>query len=136
MLTLSEGQRFAGRIRMKRGRPKPMSDKRRREIPIRDEVRYQVLGRDRDCVLRSLVPEVTCSALFEVHEPETRARFPGRKAWLNPNRCITLCGNHHGWVTRDLDRKATAIGLSIHEGDPDWSAEVWRAEHLAPRVQL
>lgn len=115
-----------------------MSDERRGEIDQRQEVCRLVLRRDGECVLKTLVPRIRCWGHHDAHEPETRARFPGRKAWLDPDRCVLLCQGHHRWVTADLDREATALGLSIHDGVdvPVFSARAWRERYLrlTPRV--
>jgi hypothetical protein len=104
------------------------SAKRKDERPQRDEVRRIVLQRDQACVM-FLLGFTGCWGPPEVHEPEFRSRFPGEKPWLDPDRAVRTCQGHNRWI-QENDASATSLGLSVHQGDPRWSAERWRAQHL------
>lgn len=117
-----------GTLKRTRTPIKAMSDKRAGELTQRADVRRVVLERDRECVMFFLGFS-DCWGPPEVHEPEFRSRFPGEKPWLDPDRAIRLCRGHNRWV-QEHDAWATSLGLSVHQGDPRWSAAAWRAKYL------
>jgi hypothetical protein len=99
-----------------------MSNKRRRQLIERAQVRQEVLERDGGCVWLlhawegpfrdpkvSLVGAPTrCAGPLDVHEVIPRSAWAG--GYLVPSNCVTLCRTHHTWVT-DNPSAAHSIGL-------------------------
>ena len=82
---------------MKRSRPKPMSQKRLAELPLRKKVREAVLERDEYLCQIGLFP--TCSRhATDVHEILTRARGGST---TDPDNCISLCRGCHRFITEN-----------------------------------
>lgn len=97
-----------GTSQLRRTRLKPMSDKRRAEIPERDRVREQVLRRDNYlCVAADLVPSVACWGHLDVDEIKPRSDGGD---YLNPDDCQSICRAHHDWKHAH-HKEALALGL-------------------------
>lgn len=94
-----------------------MSRKRAAEAPLRRAVVLAVRERDRTCQAANLVLDVACGGPLDVHEPMTRARFPGMKAWLDVDKALLICREHHDW-TDQHPKEAAALGLLV----PSWEA--------------
>jgi hypothetical protein len=95
----------------RRKRLKPMSDKRRAEIPERQRVVAEVLARDGfKCRVAPFLPDLACSGPLDGHEPRTRARGGDP---LDPDQVVTCCRLHHDWIHTNPD-EATALGLLEH----------------------
>lgn len=97
-----------------------MSARRKREAPIRGQVRAEVLERDGGCTARGIAPG-ECGSPFpsrpnlEVHEVVSRARW--RAGYLEPSNCRTFCQLHHDWVT-EHPKEAEALGLLAKASQP------------------
>lgn len=84
-----------------------MSEKRKAEIPIRKDVRGEVIRRDKVCQARDLVWEVACGGPLDVDEIVPRGRGGD---YLDPANCQLLCRNHHRWK-HEHPLRATALGF-------------------------
>jgi hypothetical protein len=78
----------------RRSRLRPMSAKRRRQVPARRALVEQVKERqDGRCLGAEVWPEIACDGVFEVDE------IIGRGVWaagyLVPTNCQGLCSAHH-----------------------------------------
>lgn len=91
----------------------PFSAKRLSEHERREQVRKEVLERDRVCRLSLHVRTGICGGPLDVHEPKTRARGGN---YLDPDECVLLCRKHHDWV-HDHPTEATELGLLIASWD-------------------
>ncbi|MFN2592336.1 MAG: hypothetical protein ABR532_05830 [Candidatus Dormibacteria bacterium] len=86
-----------------------MSDRRKAELPERQECRRIVLERDPICVFPGCTRPST-----EVHELH---RGAGRHTdYLDPKLCRGVCWLHHGWTTRN-PAKARRLGLALRTGE-------------------
>jgi hypothetical protein len=90
-----------------------ISAKRKKQLPLRDRVRQEVLARDRDCQAARLVPGIRCGGPLDTHEVKPRSTGGD---WLNPDHAIAICRLHHGWVG---DHPTEAARLGLHR----WSWE-------------
>jgi len=91
---------------------KPMSDKRKKQLPTREKVRVAVIARDKHCVALHM-PDVPCGqiggrASLEVHE--IRGGADRQATWLDPDWCITVCPQTHDWIDAERD-EAKRFGL-------------------------
>ena len=115
------------------------SDKRRRERPIRQNVRLDVVQRDRGCAFHTMSAIAggpgDCTGQVEVHEVTKRSRRPG--SHLDTEHCIALCSWPNQWI-KDNPAGAEAIGLAI----PSWPSldvddalsEAWRIRSHRSRL--
>ena len=95
------------------GRLNPMSDKRRKALGERKEVREEVLDRDGyTCTAKDILPDIDCWGPLDVDEIIGRGRGGD---WLDPENCQTLCRAHHMWK-HDNPEKALELGLSKRLG--------------------
>lgn len=74
-----------------------VSKKRRREAKQRAHVRGQALSRDRGCVAKGLLPEIECGGRLEVNEIIRRSQWAA--GYLDVDNTVTLCSEHHRYVT-------------------------------------
>lgn len=106
---------------MKRGRLKPVSDKRLAEREARADVRETTFKR---AGFRCQAPDgqfgIRCSGPLECHEKFTRGTTPG--SHLDDTVTLALCGAHHRYVT-DHPTEAHAAGL-----------RAWSWETRSPRM--
>lgn len=82
----------------------PVSEKRRRQLPARADVRAEVLRRaGHRCEAPALVPEVRCGSPFPdrpaLEVDELTGGANRSIEWLDPDRCQALCQLHHDWKT-------------------------------------
>ena len=100
----------------RKGRVKPVSDKRRGQAKEREQCRETVLSRDLTCRGCDVAP-VSCTRIpTEVHE---LGRGSYRSScWLNPELCLGMCRHCHQWVT-EHPREAQLLGLAW----PGWRVQ-------------
>lgn len=97
-------------------RLKPMSDKRRKELNKRTQVREEVLERDGyTCTAKEILPEIACWGPLDVDEIIGRGRGGD---WLDVDNCQVLCRAHHMWK-HDNPARALELGLSDRLGPRD-----------------
>ncbi len=100
--------------RLRRTPLRPISKKRKEQLPERQKVIDEVIARDGGCVAEGL-PGVPHGPLpdrkpLEVHELK---RGSGRaSAWLDADWCIALCPQAHDWVTENIP-EAKLLGLAV-----------------------
>lgn len=88
----------------RRTRLKPVSDKRKKQLPARAKVRDIVRARDRGCVARDM-PDVPCGqiggrASLEVHE--IRGGADRHATFLDPDFCVAVCPKTHDWIGENV----------------------------------
>ena len=106
---------------MKRTPLRPMSNKRRKQLIERAQVRQEVLERDGGCVFWAQAwstdqwlpgdlvgAPVRCQGPMDVHEVVRRSQ--NSEAWLTPALCVVLCRAHHSFVTEHPEA-AHRLGL-------------------------
>lgn len=112
------------------GRLRPMSKKRKAEMPARADTRSTVLARDRGCVAddmvhvlmadgrRVTVPhgQIGGRAPLEVHE--IRGGADRSTTYLEPDWCIALCPVAHDWIGSHRD-DAVELGLLARIKTPE-----------------
>jgi hypothetical protein len=92
-------------------RLRPMSDKKRAEIPERAAVKEAVFERDSyQCRIAPFLPDIECGGELDAHEPQSRARGGDP---LDVDQCVTACRRHHDWV-HEHPAAAAALGLLQH----------------------
>jgi len=103
-----------GTSRLKRTRLKPISDKRREEIPERQKTLEVVFARDkRQCRAAAFFPDMPCQGPLDGHEPLSRARGGNP---LDPDEVVTVCRGHHDHIHAHPEESA-ALGLLEHSWD-------------------
>ena len=90
---------------------KPMSDKRRKLLPLRKLLRAEVLERDGKCMAADLVPDVRCWGRAEGHEIIKHNKW--QAGWLRGDNVIAVCSIHNQWV-EDWPNRAFELGLMKH----------------------
>lgn len=82
----------------------PMSERRRKQLPKRADVRAEVLRRaGHRCEAIDLVPEVRCGSPFpdrpRLEVDELTGGANRSVEWLDADQCQALCQLHHDWKT-------------------------------------
>ena len=94
-------------IRKPRKRVKPMSDKRRDELPERREVWKRVFDRDGGrCRVAPFLPDNPCHG--ELHPHHLLKASQGGE--YTDDNLLTCCDHHNTWI-EDNPREAEALGL-------------------------
>ena len=88
---------------------KPMSDKRREELPERDRVRANVYKRDGyKCRIAPFLPDDPCMGRLTPHH----LKKAGQGGAYNEENLISACAHHNDWV-EDHPDEAKALGLVV-----------------------
>jgi hypothetical protein len=109
---------------------KPVSDKRREQLPVREKVRQIVIARDKGCVARTMKP-VPCGQIggrapLEVHE--IRGGADRQATWLDPDWCIAVCPVTHSWVHDNVEEaKKRGLLVAVKSEEARREAEQRRA---------
>lgn len=106
---MKRGGRLARRTPLRQ-----VSTKVRDERSQREQVRAEVIARDRVCTAALLVPDVTCWGPLDVHEMIQRSLW--RKGYLDQDNCRAVCRAHHDWID-DNSAVAHELGLLRHSWD-------------------
>jgi len=104
----------------RRTRLKPVSDKRRKQLPVREKVRQIVIARDKGCVARNM-RDVPCGqiggrASLEVHE--IRGGADRQATWLDPDWAVAVCPVTHSWVhdnVKEAKKRGLLVGVKSEE---------------------